>query len=157
MDEWKDQEKYVFFVLFSKLLFFFILFFFNLRFEDCRRFNTSIMCLTFFVIVLNIMVVAFGGPGLDIKPWYQKNGQKSSRKAKKTITWYSFRKRLTFFIIVLNIMVIAFGGPAPGLHYTSNFDTISEITFLNYFFIYKIGCTTDIIILRYWIISFSSF
>ena len=149
--------KVCFFCSFFKIIvLFYNYYFFNPRFEDCRRFNTSIMCLTFFVIVLNIMVVAFGGPGLDIKPWYQKNDQKSSKKASQK-TWYSFRKSLTFFIIVLNIMVIAFGGPAPGLHYTSNFDTISEITFLNYFFIYKIGCTTDIIILRYWIISFSSF
>jgi len=38
------------------------------RFKDCRNFDTAIMCLTFFIIVLNIMVVAFGGPGLDIKP-----------------------------------------------------------------------------------------
>ena len=32
-----------------------------------------------------------------------------------------------------------------------------DYVFYFYFFIYKIGCTTYIIILRYWIISFSSF
>ena len=26
--------------------------------------------LTFFIIVLNIVIIAFGGPGLHIKPWY---------------------------------------------------------------------------------------
>jgi len=44
------------------------------RFKICRRLDTVIMCIMFFVIVLNIFVVAFGGPGIDILPHDNKNG-----------------------------------------------------------------------------------
>ena len=104
------------------------------------------MCLTFFVIVLNIMAVAFGGPGLDIKPWYRKNGQKSSKKAQKTTTWYSFRKPLTFFIIVLNIVIIAFGG--PGLHikpWYYQWDYFFELFFLQNWVHYSFNYFTIVI------------
>ena len=138
MDEWKDQEKYVYLCFFFKIIvLFYFYFFFQSQVWGLPPFQ-------YFHHVPHILRHCTQHHGRSFWRTWSRHQTLISEKwpkivkkgPQKTITWYSFRKPLTFFIIVLNVMVIAFGGPAPGLHYTSNFDTISEIKYVFELFFY---------------------
>ena len=92
--------------------------------------------LTFFIIVLNIMVVAFGEPGLDIKPLYLKNRQKSSKKAQKIYNMIFIQKTPRILHPCAQHRDYRFGG--PGLHikpWYCQWDYVFES-----FFYLQIGC-----------------